>query len=34
MEPSMKYVHAQNSEIVNVVDGGYEYTGIYILQDY
>ena len=33
MEPSMKYVVAQNGEIVKVVEGGYEYTGMYIIKD-
>ncbi len=33
MEPSMRYVVARNGEIVKVVEGGYEYTGMYILQD-
>lgn len=31
--PTMDYVLAPDGEIVKVVEGGYEYTGMFILLD-
>ena len=33
MEPVMRYHLAPDGEIVKVLPAGYEYTGMYILQD-
>lgn len=33
MQAAMRYVVAQDGELVKVSEGGYEYTGMYLVPD-